>query len=259
MRITMRVAHCLRNQVTTTVERGPGKTTRLKYLGCNGCEEGRLAKGGHLDDADVERLIQERMTGEEKMNVNETARHLVDEAINETGVALNESQKEAVTDIVSGYMAERKPDDGPEPTKACTDCGDRRGSLPLDKFPKHAKTKDGRGKICHDCLSKRARARHERKRRIEKGPAAQAEQSNGRKAKGGERGGEPSPAKEIPGSPAPLSIDFKDYPDLLESIKAFASHELRTPENQVLYWLRDMVVPLVGAKEREAAPVLRTQ
>jgi len=251
MRITMRVAHCLRNQVTTTVEGGPGKTTRLKYIGCNGCEQGRLAKAGHLDDADVERLIQERMTGEEKMNVKETAGHLVDEAINETGVALNEIQKEALTYIVSGHMAERKPDDGPEPTKACTDCGDRRGPLPLDKFPKHAKTKDGKGKICHDCLSERARARHERKRRIGKGSAA---------PKGGERGGDPSPAKEIQGSPAQLSIDFKDYPDLLESIKAFASHELRTPENQILYWLRDMVAPIVGAKEREAAaPILRTR
>jgi hypothetical protein len=44
-----------------------------------------------------------------------------------------------------------------------------------------------------------------------------------------------------------LSIDFSDYPDILENICTAAKEEIRTPEQQVLFWLKKEV--LIKRKE----------
>jgi hypothetical protein len=44
----------------------------------------------------------------------------------------------------------------------------------------------------------------------------------------------------VKGTPNSLIIDFTDHHDLLEKIKQIAADELRTPEMQVLYWIRQL-------------------
>ena len=120
-------------------------------------------------------------------------------------------------------------------TKKCQKCGETK---PLAAFHKHASTKDGRETTCKAC--KVLRAKDLRK----------AKKATGRTAKPAkEQAGKPSSASQkAPVTDAMpevrdawLMVDFSRHPKLLEQLKAAAEDELRTPEAQLLWWVKDTI------------------
>ncbi|GBC62511.1 hypothetical protein DENIS_3483 [Desulfonema ishimotonii] len=87
--------------------------------------------------------------------------------------------------------------------KTCTRCGQTK---PLDSFPWQSNTRDGRGHWCKAC-----EAEHFQQKRRDM-------------------------ALE-------LTLDFSRYPDLLESVCAIADAECRTPDQQVIYFLKYNIHP----------------
>ena len=109
--------------------------------------------------------------------------------------------------------------------KTCTGpCGQEK-ELNDENFGRHYKTKDGYFNICRDCKS----INHKEvwRRRNEKMKEA-LEKDLKKPTK-------PSESKD--GNV--LTINFSENIDVLAKIRGIAHEELRTPENQILYWLKN--------------------
>jgi hypothetical protein len=137
-----------------------------------------------------------------------------------------------------------------EEMKVCADplCEHRGEPQPIGNFARRGRGPRGVMKICRSCWT----------RRIWEGRRKAREEKQGRpREKGHPRGAAPTggrPAADAPAAAAPsrpeignrsplerrnlMLIDFSGNDELLEKIKAIAARELRTPEMQVLYWIR---------------------
>lgn len=116
------------------------------------------------------------------------------------------------------------PPDEPE-TKVCKaeGCEFKGEPQPIGNFMIHHFSKKPID-ICQTCMIKRRNAGRRRKK----------------KAKDG-NGGKPAlPARSVRSvSGRVLEIDFTDHPEVLDAIIEIAREELRPPEKQVLYWLKE--------------------
>ncbi len=129
-------------------------------------------------------------------------------------------------------------------TKICShkDCehGGRHQNL-LDDFDKFSKSKDGRTGFCKSCRRRMQRVLWRGK---------QAKNAGEKVIKEVKLSSANTSEIIIPADPAPsedfaaasdeylLTLDFSGFQGVLEKIKTMAEDELRTPENQVLYWLK---------------------
>lgn len=131
--------------------------------------------------------------------------------------------------------------------KICTreDC--RHAGVPLPIFDEargrhnfyRNSSKDGYDSVCVDCRLRDKKANLEKRRRGAEasGPGAgQGASANGQ-----------GKAATIEATPKPavasvLNIDFGRCQELLERIRAIAEDDCRTPEMQVLYWIKTMEV-----------------
>jgi hypothetical protein len=150
----------------------------------------------------------------------------------------------------SGSTTEEREDEEMSlETRICVRC---RKEYPIDMYYRDKTEPGGRKKVCKGCCSEYSKQKgtHRKAERIvanenvttnqpAKTPEIQAENQ----AMSGwfsrpEAGQAPADT-----SPACLVVDFTGYQELLDRIVAFAKEELRTPENQVLWWLRRHSIP----------------
>ena len=100
---------------------------------------------------------------------------------------------------------------------------------PIENFGIHASS-GKRLRVCKKCMSRRMsegqQRRHEKKRNERPTSNVQHRTSN----------------KKPVADATSLTIDFSNHPTVLEKIKRIASDELRTPGNQVLYWLKEFSI-----------------
>ncbi|KQC11107.1 MAG: hypothetical protein APR55_08165 [Methanolinea sp. SDB] len=109
-----------------------------------------------------------------------------------------------------------------EKKKPCKKCGVPKR---LNEFPRNKICRDGHQNVCKDCRRKQRRAFREKQRL---GTSATA----------------PAISNDITSDPTPsaphrnrLVIDLTNYPEVYERIEKAGIDEIRTPENQALYWL----------------------
>lgn len=137
-------------------------------------------------------------------------------------------------------MTEKQADyHTPGSTAVCKKCGAEKD---LDQgFYKARYNKSGHDSTCKQCRNAAATARQKRYRRQQ--PTAAEKQI----PPVAEPDFQEIPPPESPGELHVLELDFSSCPDLLGRIEAIAERELRTPANQVLYWLVDRVRSAAGA------------
>jgi len=115
-------------------------------------------------------------------------------------------------------MKETKMNDTPEQMKRCKDCGE---THPISRFYKDKSSSDGHRHACMACEKVR-------KRRWREAVAAG-------KHIPGKRGVEAS----VAATDRPLLLlDFGGNESLLETVRSLARSEFRSPEMQILYWLK---------------------
>jgi hypothetical protein len=88
--------------------------------------------------------------------------------------------------------------------RKCSRCGEIKPLIP-ELWVKNKRCTDGFEGICKACKNERSR---KKSRRISE-----------------------------PCETARIELDFKDYPELFEKIKAVAKEEFRRPADQVMYWI----------------------
>jgi hypothetical protein len=115
------------------------------------------------------------------------------------------------------------------------------------EFYKNPKLKTGYDSTCKKCRYETQKKREKEKRARQKVlRESQADASDSGEA-GGEAAptaGEPDPVPKNGNVGTRLTIDLAEYPELMEKIVQIAKDELRTPEMQVLYWLKKNVARL---------------
>ena len=130
--------------------------------------------------------------------------------------------------------------------KLCKRCGPEKGPLPISKFTKKAKAKDGLDPYCKQC-----------KKDIQ-------QEYRDRKAKGlvGEPGKKhpslkqenPQASQGIEGSPVDaeylITLDFSEYPELHTRLKEIAVKEFRPTDLQVIYFISQAIENRDGAPAR---------
>lgn len=124
-----------------------------------------------------------------------------------------------------------------EPTRICADprCEHKGEPQPIENFPRNTKAAGGRLNFCRSCWARRI----SEGRRGKSGQAAPAAsrspaQSDVPAADAGATRRSPLRYESHPS----LLIDFSGHEDLLARINQIAAEDLRTPEMQVLYWIR---------------------
>jgi len=223
---TLSVEACLRNQERSRGGRFPGMFSvypGTDYHPCRKCPQGIDAREGRANDGDVIEIMRE-----------------VAGRISETPAAQEERMEEAVTMRMCSRHGKGCPIDGPQP---------------LENFPGDKNAKSGHKSYCKACQGIWHRARRARKRAEKAGKleeSSRLEAAPTARELVGATGGSPvqatneneqrqalPPAKET--APAHLlTLDFSRYPNLLEMVKRQAEEDLRLPENQVLWILKQM-------------------
>ena len=118
------------------------------------------------------------------------------------GLLNDDDVKELKEEVVNGNNTVIiNEDEEKGKTKVCSKCGKEK---PLSEFCRDRKTRDGRKYQCKECDAERERNRYLKKKKD----------------------------RELI-----IQLDFSKHPEVLEGIKKIADEELRTPENQILYWL----------------------
>lgn len=131
--------------------------------------------------------------------------------------------------------------------KICKACQEKKAST---EFYPDRKATDGLRSICKECDKARQRARRARKKSgRDVGASAAAPPPPATAARSA--GDVGTQVREA------LTLDFRDYPEILEKIKAAAKEEMRTPEMQALWILRSW---LMGEfrhieRDRDGGPV----
>lgn len=133
-----------------------------------------------------------------------------------------------------------------EKMKVCKhkDCPFNGEPQPLDDFDNSNNSKDGKSSNCKECR-RRMQTKCRKSRKIKKGgrkqPAIKTEKVHPLE-----------PRLDPPDIPeykteGCLIIDFSKHEHILSHIERIAGHELRSPEMQVLYWLKEF--SLLSKKE----------
>lgn len=142
----------------------------------------------------------------------------------------------------------------PAKTRVCSDprCEHLGRAQPIENFARSKQASDGIMKVCRSCWARRIAEGRERKNRGEAvdAPAAEARATGGSPVQvdatmegaavdkfEGRRIPEAAARPRYDRHPS-LLIDFTGYEDLLEKIRGVAADEMRSPEMQVLYWIR---------------------
>lgn len=132
-----------------------------------------------------------------------------------------------------GIMDQHKKDE--METKVCSqaDCEHAGQPQPIENFGIHGPSGKKR-KMCNACFNQRLRDGHQRRHERKKD-----ERLSEPKAATSRR---PTSNKKPVADATSLTIDFSNHLKVFESIKQIAEDELRTPGNQVLYWLKEFSI-----------------
>lgn len=122
-----------------------------------------------------------------------------------------------------------------EPEKTCIHC---KQTKPESEFAKSYTCKDGRSNVCKVCRNKQKRDLERRRKGNYIPPLWKT-------AGPTEFAGKFIPANDLKNI---LIINLKDHPDLLDRINQIAQDELRTPEMQALYIIREALQAGKGAE-----------
>ncbi len=197
------VADCLRrrNDVLGIRPSSPSwaKKVGKEYHPCSDCRQGAAAEAGLLDDEDVMRIMDEI-----------------------AGYGPGKPKKEETL--------MRDEDGSASQMKLCARHGKGcavDGPQPLEAFHRDSAAKDGRRALCKSC------ARHDAAQRWSQKMGKTIPETVD------ERRQALPPARETAPARLTLTLDFQRYPNILEFVKGRALEELRTPENQVLWIVRE--------------------
>lgn len=113
-------------------------------------------------------------------------------------------------------MARDQLKPGADIKKICKKCNER-------------ETMSERSPYCAKCLGDMARAKKEPKQPLERKDSEVTKQESS------------LPGKAAPGAITEVTIDFKGYPDLLDSIRTLATEEVRPVDLQIIYLLKSRV------------------
>jgi len=135
-------------------------------------------------------------------------------------VAFGGAARKRPVDVLEGGMDSEKGTN----MKVCKDpdCALAEQPQPIEAFAPSAKSADGRMKICRACMGIKIRAG--KKKEISRSLKKKDRPTVGVKK-----------ARES----NLLTIDFSGHLPVLKKIKEIALSEIRTPEAQVLYWLKE--------------------
>jgi hypothetical protein len=246
MRATIATSVCIRRQERPLIS---GKMDNEVFYECRDCEQGRRVKqSGKAEDDDIMELLGSKQTdaAEPQQNLKVCSHCKHAKPLDQFGrKGLHGRQaycRPCANELVKESNAKRKARNlAKEPTvdgsKTCSSCGKEKL---LAEFAIDRAATDGHRHVCKGCDSARSKAR----RKVETNMLQRAKQivesTEGQKKVTGQDVTASGPIGGTEASAARLSltIDFSDYPEVMQAIVEAARDEDRTPEQQVRWWIR---------------------
>ena len=200
----MRITDCVGRQALA--EKGRNGA----YDGCRGCLTGQMAMKGLLNDWDVDYLIKH-------------------------------PECEMPNDRREEENMKLKLEPAPEGMKRCARCKDPKPAN-KENFGKDGRAKDGFRGYCRKCDSIVAKeGRLKRLGRLPNKPDVPEPAGPIYLSSGGEKSKIKTILKGTGNQSQYMNLDFSQFPDVVAKIAELAAQELRSPENQAVWMLKEFV------------------